>query len=103
LGRNSSRTFRKSAQFVIARDAGMCGICGHGGAVTADHIISVKDWPPGVPGVDYPDNLQAAHGTRRPHGVDNPCFVCDPRRGRLCNQSKGAGHAPKGEQHSRAW
>ncbi len=70
-----------------------CGLCGHEGSRTADHIISAKDWPRGpdgrrMPGFDSLANLQPAHGTMGA-GRDveqNPCPVC----GRLCNQSKGA-------------
>lgn len=98
MARNSSRAFRKVVAFVVARDAGICGICNHGGAITADHIISARDWPPGLPGLDDPDNLQAAHGSRGV-AVHNRCTICH----RLCNQSKGAGGAPQVETHSRRW
>jgi 5-methylcytosine-specific restriction endonuclease McrA len=106
MARNSSTAFRKVARLVVARDGQICGICGHGGAITVDHIISAKDWPPGVPGLDNPDNLRAAHGSRGV-GEHNPCHECDPTRwpnGRHCNQSKGAGTPviPQ-EHHSRTW
>lgn len=96
---NSSTAFRKLAAWVVARDGGLCGLCGHGDARTVDHVISVRDWPEGVHGVHEPENLQAAHGSRGV-GVSNPCPVC----GKLCNQSKGAGHGREpGEIHSRVW
>lgn len=107
MARNSSRAFRNTARLVIARDGGKCGICGHPGAQTVDHIIPHRDWPKDadgqpLPGLDHPDNLRPAHGTR---GVaaHNRCYMCDPR-GRLCNQSRGAGYASaQQEPHSRSW
>lgn len=109
MSRNSSRRFRTTAAQVIARDQGICGICGHGNAMTADHIIPYRDWPKDthgrpLPGLDAPENLRAAHGSR---GIaeHNPCYMCDPR-GRYCNQSRGAGNrAPhdQPEPHSRPW
>lgn len=107
VARNSSRVFRNRAQWVIARDAGICGICGHDGARTVDHVISHKDWPRDetgqpLPGLDDPDNLRAAHGSRGT-AQHNPCTQCDPR-GRYCNQSRGAGQPPRdNEPHSRRW
>lgn len=110
MARNSSRAFRKTAAYVIARDGGMCGICGHGGAITADHIIPHHLWPKDahgnpLPGLDNPDNLRAAHGSRGP-AQHNPCYECSPR-GRMCNQSRGAGHRaktqPPPDPHSRPW
>lgn len=41
---------------VIARDRGICQICGEDGATTADHIVSRRDG-----GDSSMDNLQAAH------------------------------------------
>lgn len=109
VARNSSTRFRKDARQVVARDGGMCGICGHGNAITVDHIIRAKDWPKDadgkpLPGLDDPDNLRAAHGSR---GIadHNPCHECDPvrwPRGRMCNQSRDTQPAPP-EHHSRSW
>lgn len=110
MARNSSRAFRKAARLAVERDGEICGICGHGGAITADHIISWRDWPKDangkpLPGVDAADNLRPAHGTRGP-AEHNPCYQCDPK-GRLCNQSRGAGNRVKQptqpERHSREW
>lgn len=111
MARNSSRQFRKNAATAVARDQGICGICGHPGAITADHIIPYRDWPKdenGNPhkGLDDTTNLQAAHGTRGA-AEHNPCYQCDPR-GRMCNQSRGAGNRvptrpPEPDHHSRHW
>lgn len=107
MARNSSRAFRKRAQFVIARDGGMCWLCGHAGAITADHVIPYKHWPKDangqpLPGLDMPENMKAAHGTRGT-ALANPCPTC----GRLCNQSRGSGggtaNAAQPERHSRPW
>lgn len=112
MARNSSRQFRKTAAFVIATSDGTCGICGHGGAITVDHIRSFRDWPTDelgqpLPGLDSAENLRPAHGTR---GIaePNPCHQCDPTRwprGRLCNQSRGPGTTTPTdvEPHSKNW
>jgi hypothetical protein len=112
MARNSSRAFRKTAAWVIANSDGICGICGHGGGRTVDHIVSFRDWPTDelgqpLPGLDDPDNLRPSHGTR---GIAeaNPCHECDPQRwprGRLCNQSRGSGTKPVTltEPHSQNW
>lgn len=109
MGRNSSRAFRKTAAQVVMRDGGLCGICNHYGAITADHIIPYRDWPKdhlGRPlkGLDDPDNMRAAHGTRG-NAAHNPCYQCNPQ-GRYCNQSRGAGRVitpAVDEPHSRPW
>lgn len=109
MARNSSRAFRKTATQVVARDGQICGICHHPGAITADHIISYKDWPKDhqgqpLPGLDHPDNLQAAHGSRGT-AEHNPCYQCTPK-GRYCNQSRGGQsnrQQPLQEPHSRPW
>lgn len=110
MARNSSRAFRKTADLVRANSDGLCGICGHGGAITMDHIVSFRDWPTNelgqpLPGLDSPDNMRVAHGTR---GIapPNPCHQCDPVKwpnGRLCNQSRGHGSTHQPEPHSRTW
>lgn len=41
---------------VIARDGGICHLCGEGGADSADHVISRA-----MGGPDTLDNLKAAH------------------------------------------
>jgi 5-methylcytosine-specific restriction endonuclease McrA len=42
--------------FVIARDRGVCHLCGKQGANTADHLIPISRG-----GTDSPHNLRAAH------------------------------------------
>jgi len=83
----------------------ICRICGHGGARTADHIISARLWPRGpdgkhLPGLNDPENLQPAHGTMGSgaHRVHNRCPVCR----RLCNQSAGA-KSKAGRISTRKW
>lgn len=41
---------------ILNRDAGMCWICGEGGADSVDHVL-----PRAQGGTDDPDNLKAAH------------------------------------------
>jgi hypothetical protein len=98
-----SRVYRTNRAILLASND-ICGICGHGGSLTADHIINAKVWPRDrngrpEPGLDALSNLQPAHGTLG-SGLDrihNPCPTC----GRLCNQSKGA--RPPRRIRSRAW
>lgn len=84
-------TYRQNRAIVLATST-TCGICGHDGSETADHIIDDQHWPRDMygrrlPGFDDVTNLQPAHGTMGRGKIrHNFCPVC----GRLCNQSKGA-------------
>lgn len=115
MARNSSRAFRRAAALAVANGGGICGICGHGDAITADHIIPFRLWPRDnngkpLPGLDAADNLRPAHGTRGT-AEHNYCYQCDRTKwphGRLCNQSRsGDQHrrhaADTTEPHSRKW
>jgi hypothetical protein len=93
--------YRRNRQLVLAA-SDICGICGHPGSRTADHIIPAKLWPRDVygqplPGMDEPANLQPAHGTLAP-GLLNRCPTC----GKLCNQIRNAGPRPR-RPASRRW
>lgn len=87
-------------------ESDVCGICGHHGAKTIDHIITLANWPKDpatgrlLPGHDAVENLQPAHGTMGAGRtrLHNPCGIC----GRLCNQSRG-GDIIRATPHSRAW
>lgn len=83
----NGRPYRRAVKQCIADHGGMCHLCGHGGAGTADHIVSAKEWLAlhgNYDGVNDPDNMAPAHGVmgRRL----NRCPVC----GLLCNQVRGA-------------
>ena len=90
-GRRSGRSgtggarYRKNRLIVLSA-SDVCGICGHPGAATVDHIIPVKRWTGEKGAHDNVENLQPAHGSLGSLGLVNRCPVCD----RLCNQSKGA-------------
>lgn len=101
-----SRPYRRNRDRVLAR-SDLCGLCGHSGATTADHIIVAKLWPRDatgnmLPGFDAEANLQPAHGTMGVIAV-NPCPTC----GKLCNQVKGdrvgPDDEPTPEPSSRRW
>lgn len=93
--------YRHNRAILLALDD-VCGICGHPGARTADHIIQPKLWarlfPDNPRGVDDLANLRPAHGTMAPGQPPNPCPTC----GRLCNQSRGS-TLPVARPQSRRW
>lgn len=41
---------------IVARDDGVCHLCGRPGATSADHVIALADG-----GSNFPGNLRAAH------------------------------------------
>lgn len=97
--RNGARYRAAVAECLANSD--LCHLCGHHGARTADHIITVKDWlltHPTYDGVNDQSNLAPAHGVKGP--TLNPCPIC----GRLCNQQRGARSLAHTPQHrSRDW
>lgn len=96
-GRPHPRRHRESRAIILAA-SDICHLCGHGGARTADHLITAKDWPRGpdgkhLPGLDEPENMAPAHGSMGSgrNRVHNPCLECG---GKLCNQSRGSKPLP---------
>jgi hypothetical protein len=94
-GRSGTSEFQRNRLIVLAA-SDRCGLCGHRGAKTVDHIIPKPQWPVDargrpLPGFDGVRNLQPAHGSmgsdRTRKQGHNRCPVCK----RLCNQAKGAG------------
>ena len=92
-----ARPYRRNRAVMLAESPDVCGICGHSGTLTADHIIPARLWPRGpdgrhLPGLNDRANLQRAHGTMGAGRarVQNRCPICN----RLCNQSKGGGPRP---------
>ena len=84
-GRTVTHEYRCNRRALLER-SNRCHLCGHGGALTADHIVTPAEWLRRygtLAGVDSLANLAPAHGTMRP-GHLNRCPVC----GRLCNQSR---------------
>jgi len=76
--------------WVIRRDRGMCGICGHPGSDGVDHVVPLSECE--VRGISpwQPGNLQAAHSKR-------PCQVCQDaalanggQRAGYCNALRGS-------------
>jgi len=102
-----ARPYRRNRDLLLAT-SDLCGICGHAGAKSADHIISDSEWPRDadgkrLPGFDNVENLQPAHGSMGNTGAVNRCDVC----GGLCNQDR-ANREKKTrlkppEHHSRRW
>lgn len=73
--RMSRPKWERLKQLVLARDRGVCHICGEPGANTADHVIALG-------GTDEPSNLRAAH--------------------RRCNQCKAGAEAHESRRQRRA-
>lgn len=100
------RTYRTNRAAMLAEPGGdICAICGHGGATTADHIITYKQWPRDeygkmLPGFNARANLRPAHGTMGNNQPPNRCPICK----KLCNQSRGDGtKATRTSPRSRRW
>jgi hypothetical protein len=75
--------YRTTAAQILA-ESDRCWLCGHGGARTIDHIVTVKNWLAQFgtyEGVNHLTNLAPAHGA--PH---NPCPTCAQH----CNQLRGS-------------
>ncbi len=51
-----TQAWRKLAASVVARDRGICHLCGEPGADTAHHLV-----PKRLGGADHPANLRAIH------------------------------------------
>lgn len=84
--RTWGRKSQANTRWVIARDHGICGICGHPGADTLGHILPALTHPE----LEHdPANWQAEHG--QPHHPHLSGFACPGTYG------KGAtitGHPP---------
>lgn len=99
MGSNGGRTgseYRTNAALTLAA-SDICGICGHPGAKTIDHIITRKNWPIGMPGWNGLANMRPAHGTKGT--LKNRCPEC----GKLCNQERGAGRLVSVSRRSADW
>lgn len=51
-----TQAWRKLAAAIVARDKGICHVCGKGGADTAHHLVERRHG-----GSDHPSNLRAIH------------------------------------------
>lgn len=92
MPRSTSRREQRLHAYVIARDNGICWLCGHPGADTADHVIPVEQRP------DLrhdATNLRAAHGTRRT--ISEHGYEC------IGNYARGNTPAPTNATRSRQW
>ena len=71
----SGRRAQQARRFILDRDHGICGLCGHPGANTLGHIIPANQRPD----LEWnPDNWQAQHGPRagNPGGCTAPRCTC---------------------------
>lgn len=77
-------------RFVIARDRGVCYICGEGGADSVDHVI-----PKAEGGSDLTNNLKAIHDKFSPY-CHKEKTLKEAKRGRISrNQNKPYGKGRK--------
>src|SRR5208282_6527437 len=65
--RAEGAVWHRIVKSVVSRDFGVCWICGHPGARSADHVI---------PLTERPDLDLDAANLRAAHGVPHPCPVC---------------------------
>lgn len=80
------------AAWIIRRDRGICWLCGHEGADTADHIIPFEQRPD----LAWSEpNLKAAHGERRT--IASHGYECTGNYGR------GSKAVPSSRLKSRRW
>lgn len=75
----SGREWKRIVANVISHYGGVCHLCGHPGALQADHQVQYAEG-----GDDSLANLRPAHGTANTQ--KNPCPVC----GLNCNNVRGA-------------
>lgn len=91
--------YRRNAPRVLAL-SDICHLCGHPGARTVDHLVSVDEWKRRFGnwiGVNNLENLAPAHGNRG-HLGENRCTTC----GALCNQARGKASL-RPERRSQQW
>lgn len=74
--------FRKAKRLMFERYGHTCWLCGHDGALQADHLGPLA-FDPEQP-IDA-DAMRPAHGGAQQE-YDNPCPTC----GRRCNQERGS-------------
>ncbi|HEY1700787.1 MAG TPA: hypothetical protein VGG75_13825 [Trebonia sp.] len=91
-GRAEGSVWRRVVSQVVSRDRGLCWICGHTGAASADHVIPVTERPD----LDLAAaNLKAAHGYLKTGGGECPACsaAASVKAGKdvkvFCNELKG--------------
>jgi hypothetical protein len=77
--------YRRIVKAVISRDFGVCHICGHPGANSADHLVPVTERPDLALNAA---NLKAAHGSPRPCPTCSAAAVARGGKPVYCNEVK---------------
>lgn len=90
--RPHGRRWQRLVRATLTRDHGICWLCHHPGADTADHILPVAQRPDLAWDIR---NLRAAHGRRRTIAADG--FECQG------NYARGNAATPTNATHSREW
>jgi hypothetical protein len=86
-GRAEGSVWRRIVKSVVSRDKGICSICLHPGAQSADHVISVAERPD----LDLnAANLKAAHGWPHPCPACSAAAVARGGKPVYCNEVKQA-------------
>lgn len=76
----------------------VCWICGHDGSTQADHVLAIS-LDVGQRHVTNQAMMRPAHGNT----ADARCYLCDPAKGRACNQERGNGLREPKVERSRSW
>lgn len=87
-GAEGSGAWPRLVRYVVQRDAGLCWVCGHFSAKSADHVIPVTEAPEKAMDVS---NLKACHSF--PGGCPE-CTIASVARGGkaiYCNELKSMG------------
>lgn len=78
--------WRRITAAVVSRDYGICHICGHPGATSADHDPYPVTERPDL--ARDPANMKAAHGYPHPCPVCSPAAVANGYKPVYCNEIK---------------
>lgn len=85
-----SAPYRKARREMFATYGDICHICGHAGAVEADHLVPISR---------QPEQEIDAHAMRPAHGANGPCPTC----GRKCNTERGNRAIRRSVRTSQDW
>jgi hypothetical protein len=84
-GRNGAKgaIWQRMVRGVVREEHGLCHLCLHFGAKTADHVIPITE---------APEKALERKNIKSAHGYPHPCDVCSAAAGKpiYCNEIRGA-------------